>query len=85
MLYDVEGNVRMPLFKNVRVYYWGEIPQGFSKDTLLFFRIDCYAVRYCDGEFDYKKITGADNATTVDREEVRNYMELKNTKLGSLL
>ena len=44
-----------------------------------------HLVRYCDGEFDYTKITGANDATTVDREEVRNYMELKNTKLGSLL
>lgn len=85
MLYDVEGDVNNPLFKYNRIEFWGDIPQGFSKDRLLFFRTGPYVIRSCDGVFDYIKINGYDYAYTVSREEVRNYMELKNTKLGSLL
>jgi len=84
MLYDVEGDVSKPLFKDVCTMYWEDVPQGFSRDLLLFFRIDNYVVRYDDEEFDYMKITGV-SASTVSREEVRIYMERKNTKLGSLL
>lgn len=74
------------LFKRVRICYWEEIPQGFSKDGAWFFRIGNYVVRHHphDGEIDYTKVIGKIQIA-VSREEVRNYIERKNTKLGSLL